>query len=182
MARKPLSREEAWSLIGKLVQVGVALDTQVGRVLLRALHLERDKNIEWFVVAESLAAVIDCKKKTSMLKLLASKKAEAHWKDRLTAYASAVERVMEKRNVAAHYLLAEVRGRLVMVSQNPLNLIPTLVAEGEMPRYVQLYALRDALGQAEKVHAMGEDVLARFAALGGGRRRSSPGSPDLGLP
>lgn len=143
----------AYSVVGELVLIASALDSQLNKICIATLDLKAS------VLLEPAIGSIDSARKIEILKTYASKLKAAGWKKGIIKHAEAVENINRWRNIAAHSVISFHRGRVALISPAAAKLLRSIDIASKSASKVDLEDLEQAIRRAEAALGSGENLL-----------------------
>jgi hypothetical protein len=146
-------------IIGRLILWLNALDMQLNKITIVALHLAKS------AMLEPVVATLDVNRKIEILRARSNKISNVTWQKKLQSYLKAVEKVNATRNIAAHSSIVFENDEAVLFSNAFSKLIKSIDLNKNIVSRTSIADLGIAIETAKKCFADGELVAQNFTRL-----------------
>jgi hypothetical protein len=156
--------KEACAVVGEVVLLYTALDTQLNHIVIEVMHLTHS------AMLESVVATLDPRQKTEILKSRAKHIRQKDWQKALKTHADRLERVARIRNGVCHAPLipGKVKGSFEFAPAAATKILKSVTfadAKNYSLERMTIDQVRQIIPVAERALGDGENIRVNFAKI-----------------
>jgi hypothetical protein len=156
--------KDACAVIGEVVLLYTALDTQLNHIVIEVMHLTQS------AMLETVIATLDHRQKIEILKSRAKHIRQKDWQKGLRTHADRLERVARIRNAVCHTPLipGKARGSFEFAPSAAAKILKSMTLTDSKSYSLDRMTIdqvREIIPLAEKALGGGENILANFAKI-----------------